>query len=153
MHKMNVVLGITLAVTGCAAQDETDADLRTSEVRAHAESTDPGCWVYGPMTGLQENVCGYSSAEGALGSIAVSGYWSSEHPYTCYLQVRNVPDAYDGGCDRATQRGRGTQWLMNYSCDGVEYSSGWLDSPLYDGFCDDDRLVTACSIRTRAPGC
>jgi hypothetical protein len=142
-----------LASAGCAIDNPTESDEPTRAVAELAQPPDLGCWEYGRVTTLKEGACGYSSASADLGLRTTSGYWSSVHPHTCYMQVRNAPDLYDGGCDDAAQRGKGTQFLMNYTCDGVEHSSGWLDSDLYDGWCGLDHVITACSIRSRAPGC
>jgi hypothetical protein len=117
-----------LASAGCAVENPTESDESSLAVAERAPTPEGDCWEYGRVTTLMEGVCGYSSASAALGSRTTSGYWSSVHPHTCYMQVRNVPDVYDGGCDDARQRGKGTQFLMNYACDGVEQSSGWLDS-------------------------
>jgi len=112
-----------------------------------------GCWEMGPVTNLESGVCGYSSASAELGSVTVSAYFSPVHPHTCYLQSSDDEDIYDGGCNEVGVTGVGAQFMMNYECNGVPYSTGWLDAPLYDAWCGRGRDITACEFQVRVPSC
>jgi hypothetical protein len=105
------------------------------------------------MTKLTEGVCGYSSASAALGSRNTSAYFSMTHPHTCYMQTYQTQNVYDGGCNAGDVTGVGTQYMMNFECDGVWHSSGWLDTADFDGWCGLDHTITGCEFRSRAPGC
>lgn len=132
---------------------DIEVSAPTSDSVDVTESDEYDCWVRSAVTQLDAGVCDYSSASAQFGSVTVSGYWSMIHPHTCYLQPSDVDDSYDGGCDGGGVSGMNTQFLMNYECDGVSYSSGWLDAAEYDGYCGIDHNITACEIQTRALDC
>jgi hypothetical protein len=117
-----------------------------------------GCWKTSPVTYLERNSCVHVSASAENGGeareLTVAGYFSDEHPFTCYLSAYDDDDAYDGGCNLGREINGGGQFTVSWSCEdkhGVYwYSSGWLDGGIYDGFCDRGFIV-ACDIQVRVP--
>ena len=153
MHRHLGAAATVLAVALTCCTSEGDPNGPPPDGSAAADSGPNGCWVMGALARLETGVCGYSSASAELGTITVSGYFSAEHPHTCYLQTHDVDDAYDGGCDAVEATGVGSQFRVSYECDGVPYSSGWLETTQHDGYCTPDHDITACEIQARAAGC